>query len=203
VLAVGAPLDDGLRGRLSAAFAGAPVLHAWAPAGVRAPWAECRGGANTGLHTWPEAEVLELTDPLSGVSAPPGAGGEVVWSPLGWRGTVLLKVRTGVFATQENGACPACGRDAPRLMMAGSTPAFFAVLDRHPLVTAWQAELRTVDGNEELIVFLSLAAGAPAEAVVRELDEHLSATQYVLMRRSQLDARVRDNHDNRVVDLRT
>jgi hypothetical protein len=202
VLAVGFLLDDGLRSRLSAAAFGAPVLSAWAPPGVRSLWAECAGGAATGLHTWPASEVVELIDPLTGTAVPPGAGGEVVWSPLGWRGTVLLRLRTGVFATVDESVCPACGRAAPRLFATGSTPAFFAVLDRHPDVTGWQAELRTVDGVEELIVFLAVARTERLEPMLHELDGELSATQYVVLSAAALDRRVAAHADERVVDLR-
>jgi hypothetical protein len=202
VLAVDRPVDDGLRSRLSAAAGGAPVLSAWAPPGVRALWAECRGGAAAGLHTWPASEVLSLTDPLSGVAAPPGAGGEVVWSALGWRGTVLLGLRTGVFATIDAAPCPACGREAPRLYVSGSTPAFLAVLDRHPDVLGWQAELRTVDGVEELIVFLAVARVERLDQLLREVDGELSATQFVVLDPVALNARVAAHDDARVVDLR-
>jgi len=202
VLAVGRPMDKGLRSRLSAAATGAPVLSAWAPPGVRAMWTECKGGADRGLHTWPASEVLELVDPLTGMSAPSGAGGEVVWSPLGWHGTVMLRLRTGVFGTIDVGACPACGRNAPRLLVAGSTPHFFDILDRHPDVTGWQAELRTVDGTEELIVFISTSRADRLEPMLRELDTSLSVTQFVVLAEADLDRRIAAADDARVVDLR-
>lgn len=201
VLAVGL-LDEGLRSRISIA-ARAVVLSAWAPPGVRALWAECVGAGSTGLHTWPASEVVELIDPLSGVPAPPGAGGEVVWSPLGWRGTVVLRLRTGVFATVDETPCPACGRDAPRLFVTTTTPQFFAVLDRHPDVAGWQAELRTVDGNEELIVFLATARDERLQPLLRELDGELSVTQFVVLSPGELGRRVAAHDDARVVDLRT
>jgi hypothetical protein len=202
VLAVGAVLDDGLRSRLRAAAWDAPVLSAWAPAGVRALWGECRSGAAGGLHTWPASEVVDLIDPLSGVPAPSGAGGEIVWSALGWRGTVLLRLRTGAFAHMETATCAGCGRGAPRLFITGSTPAFLAVLDRHPDVLGWQAELRTVAGVEELIVFLAARRTERLDAMVRELDGELSATQYVVLSAADLHARVAAHEDARVIDLR-
>ncbi|MDQ1444491.1 MAG: hypothetical protein QOI20_955 [Acidimicrobiaceae bacterium] len=202
VLAVGRPIDDGLRTRLMAAAA-APVLSAWAPPGVRALWVECAGGPTTGLHTWAAAEVVELIDPLTGQAAPPGAGGEVVWSPLGWRGTVMLRLRTGVFATIEEGHCPVCHRITPRLSVSGTTPRFFDVLDRHPDITGWQAELRTVDGMEELLVFLSTARHDRLQPMLKELDNVLSVTQFVVLPQDQIDRRVAGADDARVVDLRT
>lgn len=202
VLAVGRPMDAGLRSRLVAAATGAPVLSAWAPPGVRAIWGECVGGPERGLHTWPASEVVELVDPLTGMTAPPGADGEVVWTPLGWHGTVMLRLRTGVFATADDGVCPSCGRDALRLSVSGSTPHFFDVLDRHPDITGWQAELRTVERTEELIVFLSTSRSDRLEPMLRELDDVLSVTQFVVLPEEDLDRRVAEADDARVVDLR-
>lgn len=202
VLAVGRPMDKGLRSRLAAAATGAPVLSAWAPPGVRAMWTECSGAADRGLHTWPASELLQLVDPLTGMSAPAGAGGEVVWTPLGWHGTVMLRLRTGVFGTIEDGVCPTCGRNAPRLHVAGSTPHFFDILDRHPDVTGWQAELRTVGGTEELIVFISTSRADRLEPMLRELDTSLSVTQFVVLAEADLDRRIAAVDDARVVDLR-
>jgi phenylacetate-coenzyme A ligase PaaK-like adenylate-forming protein len=202
VLSVGRPLDDGLRARISAAANGAPVLAAWAPPGVRALWAECQGGGRTGMHTWPASEIVELIDPLTGNPAPRGAGGQVVWSPLGWRGTVMLRLRTDVFATIDGGICPACGREGPRLSVSNATPQFVAVLDRHPDVLAWQAELRTVNGDEELIVFLATERDDRLDPMLRELDEVLSVTQFVVLPQAEVDERVAGADDARVVDLR-
>lgn len=215
LLAIGEPLEEGMRSKLvqllESPSEGA-VVAAWAPPGVRSLWGECRegaagGGAGTepsrpGLHTWPEAEVLEVIDPLSGTAAPPGADGEVVWTALGWSGTVFVRLRTGVFATLDDGPCPACHQAGPRLSIVSDTPAFLTALDRHPGVTGWQAELRTVDGNEELLVFMSLAPAVAGREVVHELDTQLSATQYVVVEGPVLDSRLAASGDRRVLDLR-
>lgn len=202
LLPVGEPLEAGLRARLAGLLdaPGAAVVSAWAPPGVRAVWSECRGG--TELHTWPEAEVLHVVDPLSGTAVPAGADGEVVWTALGWRGTVLVRVRTGVFAAIDEGRCPHCGGSGPRLAVTPTTPAFLAALDRNPGVAGWQAELREVGGREELLVFLVPAPATRLASLLRELDAALSATQYVVLDARDLDARLAAHGDRRVVDLR-
>lgn len=212
LLALGEPLEEGMRSKLvqllESPSEGA-VVAAWAPPGVRSLWSECRPGAtnavsgqSAGLHTWPDAEVLEVIDPLSGTAAPPGADGEVVWTALGWSGTVFVRLRTGVFATIGSGPCPACQAPGPRLTVVSDTPAFLNALDRHPEVTGWQAELNTGARSEELLVFVSLAPTAAACDVVRELDDQLSATQYVVVDGPTLDARLAAHEDRRVVDRR-
>lgn len=202
LLVCGEPLDPGMRGRLAARLEapGAAVVSAWAPPGVRALWVECREGSD--LHTWRDAEVIHIVDPLSGTPAPPGADGEVVWTALGWRGTVFVRLRTGVFASLVDAPCPACGHPGPRLVVTSSVPAFLAALDRHAGVAGWQAELRNVAGREELVVFLTPADGARLEDLLRELDPELAATQYVVLDRASLDARLSAHADRRVVDLR-
>lgn len=209
LLCVGEPLEEPLRAKLAALAGGDVVVAAaWAPPGVRALWSECRGGAATvngprpGLHTSPEAEVVEVVDPLSGNPAPPGADGEVVWTALGWRGTVFVRLRTGTFAAVAGGACPACGAPGERLSVVSDTPAFLSVLDRHPEVTGWQAELRTVEGDEELVVFLAPAPAASVPRLLASLDAELSATQYVVLDAAGLDARLSASDDRRVLDLR-
>lgn len=203
VIATGQPLDDGMRARLQAALSAsdAVVLWAWAPPGVRALWWECERG--TELHTWPEAEVVQVVDPLSGEAVPPGADGEIVWTALGWFGSVLVRLRTGVFAAVEPQPCPACSLPGPRLRVSTGEPSFLRVLDRHAGVAAWQAELRVVEGYEELLVFLAPSPDTPLPALLAELDADLGATQYVVVDHEALDARLALHDDRRVVDLRS
>ena len=204
LLAVGEPLDPVRRQRLGHLAGGrhgeAAVVALYAPPGVRALWSECRDG--TEFHTWPRYEVIELVDPLSGSTIPDGHDGEVVWTPIGWHGTVALRLRTGLYAAVEDRPCVACGRPGLRVRPLDTTPPFARVLDRHPAVDRWQAELRTVDGNEELIVYVSLQAHADLDEVLRQLDRQLSVTQFVILDRAAIDARVAAFADQQVVDTR-
>jgi hypothetical protein len=107
-----------------------------------------------------------------------------------------------VFAAVVDGRCPSCGRAGPRLRVSSSCPPFLAPLDHHRGVEAWQAELRTVEGREELLVFMALAEGTSLDDVLGDLDGQLSATQYVVLDAPTVDARVAAHGDLRVVDLR-
>jgi hypothetical protein len=208
------------------------VVCAWSPPGVRAMWGECRGGR--GLHTYPDFEWIERE-----------ASGEILWTSLAWHGTTFLRLRTGIIAALEDGACSTCGRIGPKVVLASQrevppaperlpvalTPpaeiggdeeveaeagaeALIAgragltevgigrlrVLDEHPGVTAWHAEYRVVDGQEELLVFVAPAAVERLGPLFRELDATLSATQFVVMRPDQIHERV--SRDGAVLDLR-
>lgn len=204
LLVVGEPLDPVTRTRLAelggSSSRPATVVAAWGPQGARSLWSECRNG--TDAHTWPACEVLEVVDPLSGVPLAPGIDGEIVYTPLGWKGTVLLRVRTGVFGCLDDTPCVSCGRTTPRVRLVPFLPPFARILDEHPEIDRWQAELRTVDGSEELIVFLAPRRRGHPGPLLRELDRQLSVTQFVVLDRAALDARLRAHGDARVVDLR-
>jgi hypothetical protein len=145
LLVLGEPLDPARRQRLadlgghSPASGRVAVVAQWAPRGVRALWSECRYGID--VHTWPSAELVELVDPLSGQELAPAADGEFVWTPIGWMGTVLLRLRTGVYGCIDDTACVSCGRTSPRLRVVNPLPPFVRILDEHPAVDEWQAEL--------------------------------------------------------------
>lgn len=81
------------------------VARWWAPPPVRAAWPACPGGG--GYHTWPEDELVELVE------------GRLVWSAVGWHGSVWLRVDTGVEASLAEGPCPHCDRTTPRVIPEG------------------------------------------------------------------------------------
>lgn len=205
LLALGEPLDPARRARLAEVGGSrsgpVAVVAAWAPPGVRSLWSECRDGND--VHSWPASEVVELVDPLSGNPVPPGTDGEVVWTPLGWKGSVILRLRTGVFGCIDDTACVACGRTSPRLRVVPTLPPFARILDEHPGVALWQAELRTHEGVEELIVFLAAEVSGHPGRLLRELDRQLSVTQFVVLDRRGVGSRLREHGDARVLDLRS
>jgi hypothetical protein len=115
LLVLGALLDDSDRNALRALGQevgehGIEVVLAWAPAGVRALWGECRGGH--WFHTYPDLEWLEtLPD------------GEIAWTSLAWHGTAFARLRTGVSGTLEDVTCENCGRTGPRLSVSTASTA--------------------------------------------------------------------------------
>src|SRR5438105_3487994 len=89
---------------------GIEVVLAWAPAGVRALWGECRGGRV--FHTYPDLEWLEMLP-----------DGEIAWTSLAWHGTAFARLRTGVSGTLDDVACENCGRIGPRLSVSSASTA--------------------------------------------------------------------------------
>jgi hypothetical protein len=122
LLVTGELLDSATRAALAGAAAPAAVavVSWWAPPGVRALWGECRSGPT--FHLIPAVDHVELIDPVTSTPVTEGSGGEIVWTPLGWKGTVVLRLRSGVRGQFAPGACPSCGTPAPRLQVEPEAP---------------------------------------------------------------------------------
>jgi hypothetical protein len=192
VLLVGAPYDDE-RARVRAALTrvGLPdsclVLAAHVPDGHRLMWAECRASAGrTGLHTYPDLELVQMVDPETGESVSRG-GGEVVVTQLGFRGSALLRWRTGDVAEGlVEDACPSCSRTVPRVLgvQAGALVPLLALrtgasavdvrgvaaaLVGRPDVADWRLVLgqsRRDDADEVLVHIVLPDSADPADVAV-------------------------------------
>jgi phenylacetate-coenzyme A ligase PaaK-like adenylate-forming protein len=143
----------------------------------------------TGFHLSPDLGIVELVDPKTGHLVQPGQGGEIVFTPLNSRGTVVLRYRTGDIAEGGLvwGECPHCGRIGPRLMgpisrvsevrslkldkVKGTLVDFNMLehlLDDQKGIAAWQIELRKRDNDpleiDEVVLHVTPESGVtPAE----------------------------------------
>lgn len=84
-------------------------------------WPECAvspGSPSSGYHLYPDLGIVELVDPESGEGVPEGQPGEIVFTPLEARGSVVLRYRTGdvISGGLVHDVCPNCGRVVPRLV---------------------------------------------------------------------------------------
>ena len=103
------------------ATAGAPDAKVASVLGFtesRQCWAECVGARRTGFHTYPDLTLFEIIDPETGETLPEGETGELVYTCLEGRGSVVLRYRTGdiVDGGIVSEPCPGCGRTVPRIM---------------------------------------------------------------------------------------
>lgn len=197
----GEKTPDGLRAKLRELCAqlgslGTYILSIYAFTEAKMAWPECPTlphESASGWHLFPDLGLVELINPKTGEQVPDGTPGEIVFTPLDARGTVILRYRTGDLAsgglTWE--PCPHCGRRCPRLLGPISrvseqrtlnldklkgTLVDFNVLD-HLLddqrgVAAWQIELRKRhdDPMECDEVYLHVAAaGKTNESALRDM----------------------------------
>lgn len=199
----GEKVAEGLRARLRdlAAALGSPDVHVMATYGfteAKMAFPECVGESHDsfGYHLSPDLGLVELIDPKTGELVPDGHPGEIVFTPLNARGTVVLRYRTGDIA--EGGLtwekCPNCGRACPRLLgpisrvsevkelridkLKGTLVNFNVLehlLDDQRGISAWQIELRKRhdDPLETDEVHLHLSA----EPGVQESDLELAVSR--------------------------
>ncbi|HVM28550.1 MAG TPA: hypothetical protein VM433_12895 [Mycobacteriales bacterium] len=205
LLLVGAPDEAeraAAREAVRRAGADAEVLAVHVPDGHRLAWGECReSGGSTGLHTYPDLELLQVVDVETGEAPTSGSGArELVLTQLGLRGSALLRWRTGDVVDAVTGdACPACGRTVPRVIGArrgALVPSLAlrtgaAVVDLRAVTAAllgrpdlddWRVEVRssTRDGVEQLLVHLDPAPDADPAAVALAVADALQATSGLL-----------------------
>jgi phenylacetate-CoA ligase len=182
------------------------VLPTYGFTEAKMAWPQCRcedADESSGYHLSPDLGIVEIIDPATGRQLPEGEAGEIVWTPLAARGSVVLRYRTGDIAQGGlvYGACPHCGRNMPRLMgeisrtseiremrldkLKGTLVDFNQlehVLDNCAQVATWQLEIRKAHDDphelDELILHVQKADGISDDAVRRVLlDRFASETE--------------------------
>jgi predicted small lipoprotein YifL len=92
--------------------------------------------------------------------------------------------------------------DPPVTAVSGVAPVVTRleeVFAADPDVAEWHVERRSVDGRDELIVTLAPVWGAAVVPLIRRLDRHLHATQFVVLSADEVAARVEASDGERVV----
>ncbi len=142
------------------------VLRTYGFTEAKLAWAECpfdEDAGSAGYHIHPDLALIEIVDPITGEPRGEGEPGEIVFTPLAARGSVVLRYRTGDCT--DGGLiyepCPFCGSLVPRLVgeisrnsevrelridkLKGTLIDFNRlehVLDNMEHVGTWQIELR-------------------------------------------------------------
>lgn len=201
----GEKVPDGMRRKLSSmceqlGSPGVQVIATYGFTEAKLAFTECPfppGEEPTGYHLYPDMGIVEVVNPETGEPVPDGQGGEIVWTPIDARGTVVLRYRTGDHI--ENGItwepCPCCGRRMPRLMGRISRVTDFrslrfqkvkgTIVDFNDLehalddvrgLGAWQIELRKAHDDpmdlDELVLHVAKMDGvqeSTLEPVLRDL----------------------------------
>jgi len=159
-------------------------------------WTECPcpRGEQTGYHLYPDLGIVEVVDPKTGIAMPPGEPGEIVFTPLDSRGSVVLRYRTGdlIDGGLVYEPCRHCHRLTPRLVgnisraseiktmrfdkIKGTLVDFNIlehVLDDSQHLASWQLELRKHNDDplelDELILHVQKADSVEDAKCAREL----------------------------------
>jgi phenylacetate-coenzyme A ligase PaaK-like adenylate-forming protein len=157
---------------------------------ARTAWGECPppAGQWSGYHLFPDLGIFEVIDPESGAVKGEGEPGELVYTPLDVRGSVVVRYRTGDYV--EGGItwepCPYCRRTVPRIVggigrasntkelqlgkVKGTLVNFDILqhlLDDLPEIGEWQIELRKAHDDphdlDEVVLHLAPDNGANVE----------------------------------------
>ncbi len=161
---------------------------------ARTAWAECptENHLSSGYHLYPDKEIFEIIDPATGEVRDDGDDGELVYTSLDSRASVMLRYRTGdmVKGGITHEPCPYCGRMTLRLSsditrlsdnkdihlskVKGTLVNFshFAeVLNDIPQVDEWQLEIRKHNNDpfevDEIVVYITPQAGADQTALIQ------------------------------------
>jgi phenylacetate-coenzyme A ligase PaaK-like adenylate-forming protein len=209
----GEKVPDGMRRKLVilAGECGAGDVDVVATYGfteAKMAWAECPRAIDEpsyGYHLYPDLGIVEVIDPKTGEPVPPETPGELVFTPLDARGSVVLRYRTGdlIDGGLTYRPCPNCGRTVPRLVGNISRVTEFRemrfdkikgtlvdfnelehLLDDDRRVGAWQIELRKRDDDphevDEIVLHVHKLNGVAEEQLVRELSHRFGERTEVL-----------------------
>lgn len=157
---------------------------------------ECIGGVKTGYHTWPDLDFFEIIDTESGERLPDDASGELVYTALDGRGSIVMRYRTGDIVDApaiSYDSCPYCGLRVPRINSVISRKSeikdmyltkmkgtlvnlnlLYSVIPPLAEVKEWHAELRKKNDdpfeNDELIIYITSAEGTREEEVSKLIE---------------------------------
>jgi phenylacetate-CoA ligase len=173
---------------------------------ARTAWAECpaENHLSSGYHLYPDKEIIEIIDPDTGEVKGDGEDGEIVYTSLDSRASVMLRYRTGDFVKGgiTHGICPYCGRMTLRLSsditrlsdnkdiqlskVKGTLVNFshFAeVLNDIPQVDEWQLEIRKHKNDpyevDELVVYVTTQAAVNQSALSQMIKDKLTGATEV------------------------
>jgi len=167
----------------------------------RSAWAECptENHLSSGYHLYPDKEIFEIIDPDTGQVKDDGADGELVYTSMDSRASVMLRYRTGDFVKggMSYGPCPYCGRMSLRLSsditrlsdnkdlqlskVKGTLvnlSHFSEVLNDIPQIEEWQLEIRKHNNDpyevDEIIVYVTPHAEADQMALSKLIIDKLT-----------------------------
>ncbi len=162
----------------------------------RAAWAECPSAldVSSGYHLYPDKEIFEIIDPKTGEVKGEGEDGELVYTSLDARASVVLRYRTGDFVKGGivYAPCPCCKRQVPRISsdivrlsdtkdlqlskVKGSLVDFnhfSSIFSELNGIEEWQVEIRKHNNDpfdvDELCVYISVRAGVNLTALEEEI----------------------------------
>lgn len=195
----GERVSEGLRGKVKellkevGAF-NTKILATYAMTEGKTAWVQC--SEETGYHTYPDMEIFEVVDE-KGNRVPENTPGELVYTSLNWRGTVMVRYRTGdMIQGLSWKTCPHCGRTVPQISkdiqrkcdfkefrltkVKGelvNLNAFYPVLSGIKDVDEWQLEISKLNNDpyevDEMVLYIAPKPKVDFEALSRDINRRV------------------------------
>ena len=163
---------------------------------ARSAWAECPAGprGSSGYHLYPDKEIFEIVDPKTGEVKKEGEDGELVFTAIDARASVVIRYRTGDFVKGgiSYDPCPHCGSTVSRISsditrlsdikdlhlskIKGALvnlSHFDVIFSEIEAVDEWQVEIKKKNDDcfdvDEVIIYLCGRPGADQAQVENQL----------------------------------
>lgn len=154
-------------------------------------WVQCN--ENSGYHLYPDLEYIEVVDD-EGNNVSEGEKGEIVYSALDWKGSVVLRYKTGDTGSVAYNKCEYCGRNLPRIgseierksevkefnlvKLKGNLVnmnSFYEIINGFDEVVEWQIELRKKNNDpyelDEIYLYVSVKERTDFEKLKNKINE--------------------------------
>jgi phenylacetate-coenzyme A ligase PaaK-like adenylate-forming protein len=166
----------------------------------KAAWIQCN--EKSGYHLYPDLEFFEVVD-KDGKRVKEGGPGELVYTSLDWRGSVVLRYKTGDMTEGiEYGPCPDCGKTVPRIKMDIQRSSeikefnltkikgelvnlneFYPLLSGIPEIEEWQVEIRKKNNDpyeiDEIVVYLAPKTGVLFNELKNRISKELHSRIFI------------------------
>ena len=169
------------------------ILGTYAFTEGKVAWPEC--GDGHGYHTYPDFGFIESVNEKG---ERVNEKGEIVYTALDFRGSVVLRYKTGDISKIYYEKCPNCGRTVPRIdenierrsdyrefkyaKVKGTLinlNLLYGILMGHKDVDEWQIEIKKKNNNpyevDEFIVYIAPNKKAKAAELKLQLQKHIYA----------------------------
>lgn len=174
---------------------------------AKCAWGECPTPIqlSSGYHTYPDKEIFEVIDPVTGEVKKEGEDGELVYTSIDARGSCVIRYRTGdlVKGGITYKRCPYCKRTVPRIssdisrasnikdLMLSKVKGTLvnlndlnSMLESEKAIDEWQIEIQKKNNDpyevDELIIYLSLSKGANAAELKARLNDSIKARTEIM-----------------------
>lgn len=163
-------------------------------------WIQCH--EKSGYHLYPDLEYFEVID-KEGKRVKEGEPGELVYTSLGWRGSVVLRYRTGDMTEGiEYEPCPHCGKTVPRIKVDIQRSSeikefnltkikgelinlneFYPLLSGIQEIEEWQVEIRKKNNDpyeiDEIVVYMAPKTGASFDELKDKVSKELHSRVFI------------------------